>query len=96
MSSKGTDLYASSSGPSDSLAPPQSPYPQQIEPSPVDSNGTEGTEIDDDEQEDADVKSPGSDTHGGALELLSPDIEITSPASAKSVCMPLCGVADHG
>ncbi|KAF7192887.1 hypothetical protein HII31_05801 [Pseudocercospora fuligena] len=73
-----------SSGPSDSLAPPPSPYPQQIEPSPVDSNGTEGTEIEEDAQEDAEVESAGSDRNRGSLEVQSPDIEITSPASAKS------------
>lgn len=39
-----------SSGPSDSLAPP-SPYPQHVDPSPTDSNGTESTEIEDDAQE---------------------------------------------
>lgn len=69
-----------SSGPSDSLAPPPSPYPQQIEPSPVDSNGTETTDIDDDAQEDSQVKT---DANG---ELLSPEIDITSPQSATSVC----------
>lgn len=68
-----------SSGPSDSLAPPPSPYPQQIEPSPVDSNGTETTDIEEDAQEDARVKSTGNG------ELL--DIEITSPQSAASVCV---------
>ncbi|KAJ9629529.1 hypothetical protein H2203_001903 [Taxawa tesnikishii (nom. ined.)] len=41
-----------SSGPSDSLAPPPSPYPQYIDPSPTDSNGTESTEIEEDAQED--------------------------------------------
>ncbi|EME82854.1 uncharacterized protein MYCFIDRAFT_51447 [Pseudocercospora fijiensis CIRAD86] len=73
-----------SSGPSDSLAPPPSPYPQQIEPSPVDSNGTEGTEIEEDAQEDAEVELAGSERNRGSLEVQSPDIEIISPASAKS------------
>ncbi|KAK5171141.1 uncharacterized protein LTR77_004285 [Saxophila tyrrhenica] len=66
-----------SSGPSDSLAPP-SPYPNQIEPSPVDSNGTETTEIEEEEQE---VRSPNPATNG---ELQSPDVEIRSPQSASS------------
>ncbi|KAK5130186.1 hypothetical protein LTR08_002395 [Meristemomyces frigidus] len=70
-----------SSAPSDSLAPPPSPYPSQIEPSPVDSNGTESTEIDEDAQEVDDVKSPRSPADG---EVQSPDIEITSPQSAAS------------
>ncbi|RMY73610.1 hypothetical protein D0862_14265 [Hortaea werneckii] len=68
-----------SSGPSDSLAPPPSPYPQQIEPSPVDSNGTESTEIDEDAQEEGEVKSPHADG-----EVQSPDIEITSPEETTS------------
>jgi hypothetical protein len=72
-----------SSGPTDSLAPPASPYPQQIEPSPVDSNGTENTEIEEDVQEE-DIKSPDS-RRRESYEVQSPDIEITSPESAKSV-----------
>ncbi|RMZ21701.1 hypothetical protein D0859_14282 [Hortaea werneckii] len=68
-----------SSGPSDSLAPPPSPYPQQIEPSPVDSNGTESTEIDEDAQEEGEVKSSHADG-----EVQSPDIEITSPEETTS------------
>jgi hypothetical protein len=68
-----------SSIPPDSLAPPASPYPQQIEPSPVDSNGTASTEIEDDEQEDERRGTMEGD------ESLSPDIEITSPESVKSV-----------
>ncbi|GIZ42883.1 hypothetical protein CKM354_000613100 [Cercospora kikuchii] len=74
-----------SSAPTDSLAPPPSPYPQQIEPSPVDSNGTEGTEIDEDaqEDEDIDIRSPESAANGDAFEVHSPDIDINSPASPK-------------
>ena len=66
-----------SSDRSESLAPPPSPYPQQVEPSPVDSNGTETTLIDEDAQEDQ-LRSPDGPVDG---ELLSPDIEITSPQS---------------
>ncbi|KAK4626932.1 hypothetical protein CLAFUW4_04832 [Fulvia fulva] len=75
-----------SSGTNDNLAPPASPYPQQIEPSPVDSttsNGTESTEIDEDAQEEG-VKSPGLETNSEAFDVQSPDLEITSPESAKS------------
>ena len=79
-------LYLRSSGPSDSLAPPASPYPQQIDPSPVDSNGTETTDIEEDAQEDAQTKSPDPVVNG---EVHSPDIEITSPESAASVCLLL-------
>ncbi|KAK3071893.1 hypothetical protein LTR53_007811 [Teratosphaeriaceae sp. CCFEE 6253] len=70
-----------SSGPSDSLAPPPSPYPQTTDPSPVDSNGTESTEIEEEAQDDGQVKSPSSATNG---EVQSPDIEITSPDSVGS------------
>lgn len=71
--------HCRSSGPPDSLAPPPSPYPQQIEPSPVDSNGTESTEIEEDAQEEGEVKSPHADG-----EVQSPDIEITSPEETTS------------
>lgn len=71
------------SGPSDSLAPPPSPYPQQIEPSPVDSNGTESTEIDEEAQDDPGVKPSATSANG---DVQSPDVEITSPQSANSVC----------
>lgn len=74
----------------DSLAPPPSPYPQQIEPSPVDSNGTEGTEIDEDVQEDAESKSLGTAMSHGNFEVQSPDIKITSPSSVKSVRHARC------
>jgi hypothetical protein len=70
-----------SSGPSDSLAPPPSPYPQNVDPSPVDSNGTESTEIEDQAQDDG-VKSPSGDAN---IEVHSPDIEITSPQSIDGV-----------
>ncbi|KAK4954048.1 hypothetical protein LTR66_013613, partial [Elasticomyces elasticus] len=66
-----------SSGPSDWLAPPPSPYPQNLEPSPVDSNGTEGTEIEDDAQEGTEQKD--------ADDVKSPDIEITSPSSQEGL-----------
>lgn len=69
-----------SSGPSDSLAPPPSPYPAHVDPSPVDSNGTESTEIEDEKQDE--VKSPVPEQ---SEELQSPDIEITSPQSLGSV-----------
>ncbi|KAI5208773.1 hypothetical protein E4T38_02699 [Aureobasidium subglaciale] len=37
---------------SDNLAPPPSPYPQQVDPSPTDSNGTESTDIEEDAQDE--------------------------------------------
>lgn len=40
------------------LAPPASPYPQHVDPSPTDSNGTESTEIDEDSQEDTEEETP--------------------------------------
>lgn len=48
----------------------------------MDSNGTESTEIEEDAQEDPELKSPMPE---GALRLKSPDIEISSPQSAGSV-----------
>lgn len=75
-------IRARSSGPTDSLAPPPSPYPQQVDPSPVDSNGTESTDIDEDAQDDPDLKSPLPPADG---EVKSLDIEINSPQSTKSV-----------
>ena len=59
---------------SSSLAPPPSPYPVNVDPSPVDStnsNDTEGTEIDEDSQEDAvDVMVREGDTRPKATDLL--------------------------
>ena len=61
---------------SDTLHPPPSPYPQHVDPSPVDSNGTmidedaqEGEGIE--EQEETEIRSPG-------------DMEISSPNSQTS------------
>ena len=48
----------------------------------MDSNGTESTEIEEDAQEDPELKSP---TPTSASELKSPDIEISSPRSTNSV-----------
>ena len=48
----------------------------------MDSNGTESTEIEEDAQEDPELKSP---TPTSATELKSPDIEISSPRSTNSV-----------
>lgn len=83
-----------SSGPTDSLAPPASPYPPGIEPSPVDSNGTESTEIEE-EAQDEDIKSQDSTKRRESFEVQSPDIEITSPESAKSV-WPIRMLTDGG
>ncbi|THX89767.1 hypothetical protein D6D05_01028 [Aureobasidium pullulans] len=45
---------------SDTLAPPPSPYPQQIEPSPTDSNGTESTDIEEDVQDEVEDTTVGT------------------------------------
>ncbi|KAF2115123.1 hypothetical protein BDV96DRAFT_576509 [Lophiotrema nucula] len=72
----------SSGATSDHLVPPPSPYPSTVDPSPVDSNGTNATEIEDDaqinqvsEDEHSDVKSPEAD-------------DIISPASQDSQAKP--------
>ncbi|KAF2180334.1 hypothetical protein K469DRAFT_714709 [Zopfia rhizophila CBS 207.26] len=56
---------------SDHLVPPPSPYPATVDPSPVDSNGTNATEIEDDaqvnqvsEDELSDIRSPDMDYVG--------------------------------
>ena len=78
-----------------SLAPPPSPYPTHVDPSPVDSNGTENTEIEDSAQS-------GSD-HGdeSGEEVMSPDNEpdIVSPASdavSASTLLCTCVESDFG
>jgi len=48
----------------------------------VDSNGSENTEIEEDAQDDEDVRSPAVEVNG---EVHSPDVEITSPQSTGSV-----------
>ncbi|KAF2273371.1 uncharacterized protein EI97DRAFT_436026 [Westerdykella ornata] len=67
----------SSGATSDHLAPPPSPYPATVDPSPVDSNGTNGTEIEEDEQENEVNEDPVS-------ALRSPGMDIISPASYAS------------
>ncbi|KIW08627.1 uncharacterized protein PV09_00583 [Verruconis gallopava] len=61
----------------DSLAPPPSPYPATVDPSPVESNDSHSTDVTDIDAED--VHSP---SHADGLK--SPDIEIISPASGMS------------
>ncbi|KAF2236033.1 hypothetical protein EV356DRAFT_498853 [Viridothelium virens] len=46
------------SNPSDSLHPPVSPYPNHVDPSPVESNGSANTDIDEDAQEGTDAADP--------------------------------------
>lgn len=60
---------------SDNLAPPPSPYPDHVDPSPTDSNGTERTEI----EEEAQEQTP--DNH----DAVSPTVDIISPKSPESV-----------
>ena len=70
-----------------SLAPPPSPYPTHIDPSPVDSNGTENTEIEDSDQS-------GSEHEDENEEIISPDNEpdVSSPSSdaVSAVCFYSC------
>ncbi|KAJ4366158.1 hypothetical protein N0V83_007793 [Neocucurbitaria cava] len=74
-----------SSNTSDHLQPPPSPYPATVDPSPVDSNGTnhtDHTEIEDDAQ----VNQVGED---GMTDIRSPATdEIVSPASQHSQPRP--------
>jgi len=65
---------------SDSLAPPPSPYPTHVDPSPTDSNGTESTEIEEDVQEHT------SDDN----KATSPNVDITSPQSPEAVRYSVC------
>lgn len=72
---------------SDNLAPPPSPYPDHVDPSPTDSNGTENTEIEEDAQEQT------SDDHTS----VSPSVDIISPKSPETVgcsVLPYIGRAD--
>ncbi|GAB7341879.1 hypothetical protein MBLNU457_g0193t1 [Dothideomycetes sp. NU457] len=62
---------------SDNLAPPPSPYPDHVDPSPTDSNGTENTEIEEDAQEQT------NDDHNP----VSPSVEIISPKSSESLAI---------
>lgn len=69
----------------DSLAPPPSPYPQQIDPSPTDSNGTESTDIDEevqDEFENTDLQPRTSSV-------------CSRPQSRDNVCHPSLGSSRH-
>ena len=60
-----------------SLAPPPSPYPTHVDPSPVDSNGTENTEIEDSAQSGSEHEDENGE------EIMSPDNEpdVSSPNS---------------
>lgn len=68
---------ASTGSEKDSLAPPPSPYPATVDPSPVESNDSHSTDVTDIDADD--VQSPNP-----ADGLKSPDIEIMSPASGMS------------
>ncbi|KAI9665384.1 MAG: hypothetical protein M1831_001822 [Alyxoria varia] len=78
-SSQAYQKYPKRTSAGSSLGPPASPYPQHIDPSPVDSNGTastDTTDIDDAPQEmaqdanqEADISSPKS---GGITSPMSP------------------------
>ncbi|KAE9986654.1 hypothetical protein EG327_004218 [Venturia inaequalis] len=70
---------ASTGSERDSLAPPPSPYPATVDPSPVESNDSHSTDITDIDQDDLLSPSAGDDPPK------SPDIEIMSPMSNRSV-----------
>ncbi|KAL5409894.1 hypothetical protein PMIN03_005726 [Paraphaeosphaeria minitans] len=72
-------VFSNRSSNADHLQPPPSPYPSTVDPSPVDSNGTSGTEIEDDAQ----VSQP-SDDEGSDIHIKSPLDDIVSPVSIES------------
>lgn len=67
----------SASSERDLLAPPPSPYPATVDPSPVESNDSHSTDVTDIDADDAQSPRPSDG-------LKSPDIEIMSPASGTS------------
>ena len=69
--------------PSDSLAPPPSPYPAHVDPSPTDSNGTESTEIDEDAQDNDAQDEHAAESPAG--------IVVSSPKSPENVRIVLDG-----
>ncbi|TID26728.1 hypothetical protein E2P81_ATG01194 [Venturia nashicola] len=69
---------ASTGSERDSLAPPPSPYPATVDPSPVESNDSHSTDVTDIDQDDLLSPSSGDDPPK------SPDIEIMSPMSNRS------------
>jgi hypothetical protein len=75
-----TDLSRASAGSDNSLHPPPSPYPATVDPSPVDSNDSHGTDVTDIDAEAGD-EVQSSDHEESDRE---PDIEILSPASGAS------------
>ncbi|KAF2789677.1 hypothetical protein K505DRAFT_328070 [Melanomma pulvis-pyrius CBS 109.77] len=81
-SSPGNFAHIYSNRSSDHLVPPPSPYPATVDPSPVDSNGTNGTEIEDDEQENEITESALSDTRSPGMD------DIVSPASQDGQTKP--------
>lgn len=87
-----------SSNASDHLQPPPSPYPSTVDPSPVDSNGTSGTEVRTARapsvrptsadphmqiEDDAQVNQ-GSEDEGSDINIRSPLDDIISPVSLES------------
>ena len=76
------------STPSDSLHPPVSPYPNHVDPSPVESSGSANTEIDEDAQEETDnADLRKEETQDGQA---SSEEQALSPASQEAVCVRLC------
>jgi len=78
------------------LAPPVSPYPQHMDPSPTDSNGTDGTdgtEIEDDSQAEDDDEDEEEDARDTAA-LPSVHDAASSPA-ALEVCRVISLLDGH-
>lgn len=70
----------------DSLAPP-SPYPQFIDPSPTESNGTDTTEIEEEAQEGTPTPDKAAESQARPMtEILPNHSAVTSPTSPSNVC----------
>lgn len=86
-------MTRASVGSDNSLHPPPSPYPATIEPSPVDSNDSHGTDVTDIDAEAGDDVERNSDHED---EDSQPDIEILSPYSgASQEDATVCSVASR-
>ncbi|KAF2091012.1 hypothetical protein K490DRAFT_34916 [Saccharata proteae CBS 121410] len=79
--SSGHNAAAAAHPGADSLYPPPSPYPTIIEPSPVDSNGTATTEIDEDAQEGA--HQGDDEAEADMHDIASPDSQQSNTSSSK-------------
>lgn len=92
----------SSANTSDHLQPPASPYPATVDPSPVDSNGTSGTDVHSSEQrthsradttqieDDAQVNQAGDEFTSPAMDDMVSPSSFASQESQPQVCFPVC------